>query len=456
MLKGKLAQAVSLATAPQLYGGFIAVLVWSELRLGGLEALAMLLLSHTVLPLAPILVDSARGRVDVFVSERGKRVRYYLISILSYFIGISYSLWRGYRIYAVFNAAYMLSAAALALVTVLARWKISVHAAGVAGPTTALALITGAEAALLYLLLIPVAWARLELKAHTPAQLAAGAFVALVSTVSVFSLSQCSQAEGARSAVEGFLDFLEGSPLVVRALVIGLIPAAMTTAGSLPVLFKARMSERSADASMGFAAGVMLVASFTSLLLPAVEVGGPLVAILGFLLGAGFIKAADSLLPHLHWMRGPEGIPRPLARGLLVALAMVVHNIPEGMALGAASSVSVAEGLLLAVAIGLQDVPEGLAVAFPLAERGGLVAFLVGVISGVAEAVSAVVPALIVEHVAVALPLLMALAAGAMVYVVVHEMVPEIYGHEHEEPSTLGFLSGFVTMLLLDTLFSTG
>ncbi len=248
------------------------------------------------------------------------------------------------------------------------------------------------------------------------------------------------------------LNFLEESTLLVRVFAIGLIPAAMTAMGSIPILLGASLSEKARDTGMGFAAGVMVVASFTSLLLPAVEMGGPLLSAAGFLVGAGLIKVLDSLLPHMHWVKGFEGSSRPLERELLIALAMVVHNIPEGMAVGVAATKSSAEGLVLALAIGLQDVPEGLAVALPLvASKGKWIAFSIGVASGVAEAISALLPPLVVEHVELALPFMMALAAGAMIYVVIHEVVPEIYGHEHDEPSTAGFFLGFLAMLLLDT-----
>jgi len=463
VLRRRIAFAVSMATAPQIYGGIVSTMVWWGGRLGGLEALLVLLVSHTLLPLLPIVVDAVRGRVNIFVSEREKRWKYYLLSIASYALAVAYAWWRDYKPYLVMSVSYAASAASLALITVLAKWKISVHTAGVAGPTTALLLIGGREAALLYLLLAPVAWARYELREHTPAQLAAGAIVAAASTLLVFA---CAPLPGAgtwhpracgddpvESAANAFLGFLEESSPPLRALLIGLIPALMTALGSIPVLVGVGMSERASDAGMGFAAGVMLVASFTSLLLPAVERGGPLAATAGFLLGAGLIKLLDALLPHLHPGRGLEGVARPLAKSTLLALAMVVHNVPEGMAVGVASFESVDEGLLLAVAIGLQDVPEGLAVALPLAARGRVVAFLIGVASGVSEALVAPLPALLLESVREALPLLMGLAAGAMIYVVVHEVVPEIYGHEHDEPSTLGFFTGFTAMLLLDVLF---
>lgn len=256
--------------------------------------------------------------------------------------------------------------------------------------------------------------------------------------------------------VIGFLsNFLEESALLVRVFVIGSIPAVMTALGSIPVLLGASLSEKVRDTGMGFAAGVMIVASFTSLLLPAMELGGFPAGIVGFLIGAGLIKALDALLPHMHWVKGFEGSHRLFEKELLVALAMVVHNVPEGIAVGVAATRSSADGLVLALAIGLQDVPEGLAVALPLVtSRGKWIAFFVGVMSGVAEAVSALLPPMVIEHAELALPFMMALAAGAMVYVVIHEVVPEIYGHEHDEPSTLGFFAGFVAMLLLDTALS--
>jgi len=254
---------------------------------------------------------------------------------------------------------------------------------------------------------------------------------------------------------DALIGLLEESPLPLRALLTGLIPAALTTLGSVPVLLGAKLSEEARDAGMGFAAGVMLVASFTSLLLPAIEMSGAWTAMASFLLGVGMIKLLDAALPHMHLVKGYEG-PRHAGRPgreWLIALAMIVHNVPEGMAVGAAASRDVVDGLLLGLAIGLQDVPEGLAVALPLAAGSGrLIAFSVGALSGLSEAAAALIPPLIVEYTSLTLPLMLALAAGAMVYVVVHEVVPEIYGHEHDEPSTLGFFAGFTTMLLLDTL----
>ncbi len=177
----KLATAVSLILAPQLYGGFIAYVLWVHYRAGGHEALLVLLLTQTILPLLPILIDTARGKIDIFVTERKKRWKYYILTLLSYVVGLVYIVDKGLWIYFPFYASYMAIAAVMALITL--KWKISVHTAGIAGPTTALVYLVGLEKAYLYLLLIPVAWARYRLKAHTVSQLVAGALLATVLTV---------------------------------------------------------------------------------------------------------------------------------------------------------------------------------------------------------------------------------------------------------------------------------
>lgn len=164
----------------------MASVIWLKLGIGGVEALLVLFTTQTVIPLLPIVIDTRKGVIDVFVTEREKRPKYYLVSILSYTIGIAYAMLRNYRVYAVLALSYFVSAAALAVVTTIARWKISVHTAGISGPTTALVLTSGPDYILLYLLLIPVVWARLEMKAHTTAQLVAGAMLAFVTTVLTF------------------------------------------------------------------------------------------------------------------------------------------------------------------------------------------------------------------------------------------------------------------------------
>ncbi len=253
-----------------------------------------------------------------------------------------------------------------------------------------------------------------------------------------------------------FVSYLEHIPLLVRVLIIGSIPAILTTLGSIPIFFGLKLEEKITDAGMGFAAGVMTVASFTSLLIPSIEIGGIIISIIGFVLGVVIVKLLDLLIPHMHITKGYEGGIHPvkLKRAWLIALAMIIHNIPEGMAVGAAATYSLVDGLVLAVAIGLQDVPEGLAVALPIAAATGnrRRAFAIGSFSGIIETFAAIIPPLLVGLIPVMLPLMLALAAGAMIYVVVHEITPDIYGHGHDEPATLGFFLGFIIMLILDSV----
>ncbi len=254
--------------------------------------------------------------------------------------------------------------------------------------------------------------------------------------------------------------FLESQHLLVRVLIIGLVPAALTSIGVTPIIFGARFGEKFSDTGMGFAAGVMLVASFTSLLIPAIDQSSIWLAVPGFLAGVALIKLIDTAIPHLHfleirtsWDENIHG--EKLRKAWLMMLAMIVHNIPEGMAVGAAASYSVRDGLALAIAIGIQDVPEGLAVALPILAmtRSMRKAVGAGVISGVVEAIAAMLPPLIITWIPLALPLLMALAAGAMIYVVVHEISPDIYTGEYKEWASAGFIAGFIVMLVLDSVF---
>ncbi|RLJ09903.1 MAG: ZIP family metal transporter [Candidatus Aenigmatarchaeota archaeon] len=257
------------------------------------------------------------------------------------------------------------------------------------------------------------------------------------------------------------VSMLQTSSLFVRILFLGSLPALLTFLGTLPVLYGKSLDERIIDAGMGFSAGIMLVASFTSLLIPAMDLGGLHTVVLGFVLGAVSILVIDKLIPHEHVIRGYEGPKRfghIRRKSLLIALAMIVHNIPEGMAVGVAAIYDLTGGIVLAIAIGFQDIPEGLAVAIPIYASTGRKghAIFVGGLSGLFELLSAFVPLAIITVSSQALgfimPFLMAIAAGAMIYVVVHEIIPEIYGHGHDESSTLGFFLGFVLMLLLDFL----
>ncbi len=250
-------------------------------------------------------------------------------------------------------------------------------------------------------------------------------------------------------------EFLNTQPLLLRVFLIGAIPALLTILGSTPVLLRIRFTEPIIDSGMGFAAGIMLVASFTSLLLPSIELGSISISIIGFVLGVLLIRLLDSIIPHLHFVRRSNNVKaNTLYKAWLMALAMIIHNIPEGMAVGVGATYSVMDGLTIALAIGIQDIPEGLAVALPILSitKSRRISFAIGALSGLAEAFAALIPAVLVAYAHIALPLMLALASGSMVYVVVHEIIPEIYGHERNEPSTIGFFIGFIVMLLLDSL----
>ncbi|ALL01445.1 zinc/iron permease [Pyrodictium delaneyi] len=247
---------------------------------------------------------------------------------------------------------------------------------------------------------------------------------------------------------------------VEAALAMSLLAAVATTVGGLAALPLGgrRLDPRILDAGLGFSSGVMTVASFTSLLLPAIESAGqPWTPLLGFVAGAAVIAVVHRLLPHEHVLldryEGPEWGRRKLRAAWLVAVAILIHNLPEGMAIGAASAYSVEKGIATGLAIALQDVPEGLAVAMPvlLATGNMLAALGLSALSGLCEVATAVPTALLGEAAATHLPVILGFGAGAMVYVVSHEALPESHRSGHEDVATLGYFLGFIVMLILDT-----
>jgi len=254
-----------------------------------------------------------------------------------------------------------------------------------------------------------------------------------------------------------FLLFLNSLTLVLRILIIALIPAILTAVGSIPILFYTFTEFKYRSLALGFSAGIMLVAAFTSLLIPAINIGGTSISVLGFIIGLLIIRILDKLIPHEHFERGYEG-PEitgvQLKKMWLLTLAMIIHNIPEGMAVGASTIYDIKEGLLVAIAIGLQDLPEGLAVAMPFASmrKGRVKGFIIGVLSGVSETLAALIPLMIILYISTALPILMALAAGAMIYVVIHEIIPDIMDGKYSEEASIGFFIGFIVMLVLDSI----
>ena len=261
--------------------------------------------------------------------------------------------------------------------------------------------------------------------------------------------------------------------LILLALASTAIPFLCTTAGASTVFFfRKEVPQGVQRVFLGFAAGVMIAASVWSLLIPAIEMakeqgGNELFpAAGGFILGAGFLWLLDAFMPHLHpGADQPEGVKSPLRRTTLLVLAVTLHNIPEGMAVGLAASIAqyggsavitTASAVALSIGIGLQNLPEGAAVSLPLRREGvsRRKAFGLGVLSAVVEPIGAVVAVLLSGGIAVFMPWMLAFAAGAMLYVVVEEMIPEAHLGEHSNIGTIGVLSGFLVMMVLDVTLS--
>jgi len=262
---------------------------------------------------------------------------------------------------------------------------------------------------------------------------------------------------------------LESLHPVIQALIATLFTWGMTAIGACVVFFTKSVSRRFLDASLGFAAGVMIAASFWSLLAPSIELSAKmglvpwLAPLVGFSLGGVFLRLMDRVLPHLHLFATEsmsEGVPTKWRRVVLLVFAVTLHNIPEGLAVGVAFGAVAAgigiEGLgaavALAIGIGLQNLPEGTAVSVPLRGEGfsRVRSFWYGQLSGVVEPVAGVVGAAAVLFMQPLLPYALAFAAGAMIFVVVEEVVPESQQGGNTDVATLGAMIGFAVMMTLD------
>ena len=246
------------------------------------------------------------------------------------------------------------------------------------------------------------------------------------------------------------------------------IPLAGTTLGSAMVfLMKGEMQPRLQKALLGFASGVMIAASVWSLLIPSIEMaeaaGGVawLPAALGFLAGIGFLLLLDTLIPHMHMDSDcPEGCHCGLGKSKMLVLAVALHNLPEGMAVGVvlagmlsgSALISTAGAFALAIGIAIQNFPEGAIISMPLRAEGESKgrAFFGGVLSGVVEPIGAVLTLLAAQLVIPALPYFLSFAAGAMLYVVVEELIPEMSQGKHSNIGTVFFAVGFSVMMTLD------
>jgi len=236
-----------------------------------------------------------------------------------------------------------------------------------------------------------------------------------------------------------------------------LLAGLATGAGALPVLFTKRISDRLLDVMLGFAAGVMLAATSFSLLVPSIDLGGPWIAVFGLLLGAVVLHLIDRFIPHFSPAFGIEGPPSKLSRTWLFILAITIHNFPEGLAVGVSfGSGDIAAGLVIATAIGLQNMPEGLAVALPLVREGysRRKALWYGTLTGLVEPLGGLLGVAIVAISRPLLPWGLAFAAGAMLFVIADEMIPESHKKGYEREATFGLIAGFVIMMLLDVIFS--
>ena len=249
-----------------------------------------------------------------------------------------------------------------------------------------------------------------------------------------------------------------------------LLPLFGTMVGSALVFFmKGEMSAMMQKSLMGFASGVMVAASVWSLLIPAMEMrvgeGAWVVvpAAVGFLLGMGFLLMIDVITPHLHLDSDkPEGPHSHLSRTAMLALAVTIHNLPEGMAVGVVlagagsgmANISLASAIAVSLGIAIQNVPEGAIISMPMRAAGNSCwrSFAIGTLSGAVEPVGAIAVLLLASVVVPVLPYMLAFAAGAMFYVVIEELIPEASSGKHSNVSTIGFAVGFVLMMVLDVV----
>ncbi|MEM3578801.1 MAG: ZIP family metal transporter [Candidatus Bathyarchaeia archaeon] len=231
-----------------------------------------------------------------------------------------------------------------------------------------------------------------------------------------------------------------------------------TGVGAFPVLFVKSVSDKLLDVMLGFSAGVMLAATFFSLLIPSIDFGGIWIAVFGIILGAVALHLADRFIPHFHpTLLGVEGRSSRLSRVWLFALAVTIHNFPEGLAVGVSFGTgNIAAGLVVAAAIGLQNMPEGLAVALPLLREGYSRRKSLGysTLTGLVEPIGGLLGVALVSVFHPVLPWALAFAAGAMLFVVSDEIIPESHRKGFERQATFGLVAGFIVMMLLDFLLA--
>ncbi|MDR1544561.1 MAG: ZIP family metal transporter [Prevotellaceae bacterium] len=263
------------------------------------------------------------------------------------------------------------------------------------------------------------------------------------------------------------MDFSSYSPLVLALIGTGFTFACTAIGAAFVFFFKGEINENFQRIFLGFAAGVMIAASVWSLLIPSIEMSteqgkiGWIPAAGGFVIGGLFLFLLDILIPHLHsGSDTPEGLPSKMKRTTMLVFAITLHNIPEGMAVGLtfglvalnSSDATIAAAFALALGIGLQNIPEGAAVSLPLKSEGlsRKKSFAYGALSGIVEPIAGVLGVLLVAFVSPVMPWLLAFAAGAMIYVVVEELIPAAHLGNHSNSGTIGVMVGFLVMMILD------
>jgi len=266
---------------------------------------------------------------------------------------------------------------------------------------------------------------------------------------------------------QSIIDYFESIDPILAAFYATMFTWFLTALGASFVFFFKNMNRVVLDGMLGFTGGVMVAASFWSLLAPAIEMSEGegfvkvIPAAVGFLLGAIFIFGLDKTLPHLHInFKETEGIKSPWQRTTLLVLAITLHNIPEGLAVGVLfggvaagiPEASIAGAVTLAIGIGIQNFPEGIAVSMPLRRMGmsRWKSFMYGQSSAIVEPIAGVVGAVAVTFFTPLLPYALAFAAGAMIFVVVEEVIPETQQDNNTDIATLGFIGGFIVMMTLD------
>ena len=269
------------------------------------------------------------------------------------------------------------------------------------------------------------------------------------------------------------MDFFQNLNPVIQALVATGFTWAMTALGAAIVFTARDFSRRVLDAMLGFAGGVMIAASYWSLLAPAIamsegkDIPAWVPAVVGFLLGGVFLRGVDKVLPHLHLgfpTKEAEGVKTSWPRSTLLILAITLHNIPEGLAVGVAfgalaaglPSATLGAAIALAIGIGIQNFPEGLAISLPLRREGmsRRKSFWYGQLSAVVEPIAGVIGAAAVIIAQPILPYALAFAAGAMIFVVIEEVIPEAQRGGNTDLATAGGMIGFAVMMLLDVAFA--